>query len=276
MLAVYKGKNMFYNTENGTVQIDNTEMDYIAFGYGKKNVILIPGLGDGLRTVKGMALPFAFMYREYAKEYRVYVFSRKKVLEEGCTTRDMARDMKIVMDKVGIEKADIIGVSQGGMIAQYIAIDYPEIVKKLVLAVTVPKTNEIIERVVGTWIEWAKQDRYKDIQIDTAEKMYTEEYLSKNRWMYPVLGSVGKPRDFSRFLIMAKACLTHNAYDELDKIKMPCLVIGAEQDKVVGGEASREIVAKIPGSQLYMYPEYGHGVFDEAKNFNPIIREFIG
>ena len=275
MLAVYKGKNMFYNAKNGMVQIDNTEMDYIAFGYGKKNVILIPGLGDGLRTVRGMAFPFAYMYREYAKEYRVYVFSRKKVLEEGYTTRDMARDMKIAMKKVGIEKADIIGVSQGGMIAQYIAIDYPEIVKKLVLAVTVPKSNEIIENVVGTWIEWAKQDRYKDIQIDTAEKMYTEEYLRKNRWMYPILGSVGKPKDFSRFLIMANACLTHNAYEELGKIQMPCLVIGAKQDKVVGGEASREIVAKIPGSQLYMYQEYGHGVFDEAKNFNPIIREFI-
>lgn len=267
---------MFYNAKNGTIRIDNTEMEYIAFGYGKKNVILIPGLGDGLRTVKGMALPFAYMYREYAKEYRVYVFSRKKVLEEGYTTRDMAKDMKAAMEKVGIEKADIIGVSQGGMIAQYIAIDYPEIVKKLVLAVTVPKSNETIENVVGTWIEWAKQDRYKDIQIDTAEKMYTEEYLSKNRWMYPVLGSVGKPKDFSRFLIMAKACLTHNAYEELDKIQIPCLVIGAKQDKVVGSEASREIVAKIPGSQLYMYQEYGHGVFDEVKDFNKRIREFIG
>ena len=267
---------MFYNAKNGTIQMDNTEMEYIAFGYGKKNVILIPGLGDGLRTVKGMALPFAYMYREYAKEYRVHVFSRKKVLEEGYTTRDMARDMKIAMEKAGIEKADIIGVSQGGMIAQYIAIDHPEIVKKLVLAVTVPKPNEIIENVVGTWIEWAKQDRYKDIQIDTAEKMYTEKYLSKNRWMYPFLGSVGKPKDFSRFLIMAKACLTHNAYEELDKIQIPCLVIGAKQDKVVGSEASREIVAKIPGSQLYMYQEYGHGVFDEAKDFNKRIREFVG
>lgn len=74
---------MFYNAKNGSVQIENTEMDYIVFGYGKKIVILIPGLGDGLRTVKGMAFPFAFMYREDAKEYSVYVFSRKKVLKAG-------------------------------------------------------------------------------------------------------------------------------------------------------------------------------------------------
>lgn len=266
---------MFYNAKNETVQIDNTEMDYISFGYGKRNVILIPGLGDGLRTVKGTALPFAFMYREFAKEYKVYVFSRKKQLEKGYTTRDMARDMKRAMEQVGIKKADIVGVSQGGMIAQYIALDYPEVVNKLVLTVTVPRTNETIEKVVGTWIEWAKQGRYKDIQIDTAEKMYSEAYLKKYRWMYPILGSVGKPKDFSRFLIMAKACLTHNAYEELEKIQMPCLVIGGEQDMVVGGEASREIAAKIPGSQLYMYPDFGHGVFEEAKDFNQRIKEFL-
>ena len=267
---------MFYNAKNGMIKIDDVEMDYISFGSGNRNVILIPGLGDGLRTVKGIALPFAFMYREYVKEYKVYVFSRKKQLEEGYTTRDMARDMKIAMEKVGIDKADIVGVSQGGMIAQYIAIDYPEVVNKLVLAVTVPKTNEIIENVVGTWMEWAKQGRYKDIQIDTAEKMYSEAYLRKNRWMYPILGSVGKPKDFSRFLIMANACLTHNAYDELYKIKMPCMVIGATLDKVVGGEASKQIASKISGSQLYMYSEYGHGVFEEAKDFNQRIKEFLG
>ena len=267
---------MIYNAKNETVQIDNTEMDYITFGYGKKNVILIPGLGDGLRTVKGAALPFAFMYREYVKDYKVYVFSRKKQLEEGYTTRDMARDMKTVMEKVGISKADIVGVSQGGMIAQYIAIDYPEVVNKLVLTVTVPRSNEIIENVVGTWMQWGTQERYYDIMIDTAEKMYSETYLRKNRWMYPVLGRVGKPKDFSRFLIMAKACLTHNAYDELNKIQMPCLVIGAEQDEVVGGEASKEIAAKIPGSQLYMYPDYGHGVFEEAKDFNQRVKAFLG
>ena len=267
---------MIYNAKNKTLQLDNTEMDYISFGTGKKNVILIPGLGDGLRTVKGTAVPFAFMYREYTKEYKVYVFSRKKILKEGCTTRDMARDMKIAMEMVGIEKADIVGVSQGGMIAQYIAIDYPEVVNKLVLAVTVPRSNELIEKIVGKWMDWAKQGKYADIQIDTAEKMYTEAYLKRNRWMFPLLGVIGNPKDGNRFLIMAKACLTHNAYDELGKIKMPCLVIGAKLDQVVGGEASKVLAEKIAGSQLYMYENYGHGVFEEAKDFNQRIREFLG
>lgn len=266
---------MFYNAKNCTIEIDNTEMEYITFGSGEKNAILIPGLGDGLRTVKGKAVPFACLYHEFAQGYTVYCFSRKNELEEGYSTRDMARDMKMAMDQLGIKKADIIGVSQGGMIAQFIAIDYPEVVNKLVLAVTVPRGNETIENVVGSWIEFAKDGNFYDLTVDTAEKMYTEEHLKKYRKIYPLLTRLNTPKSTERFLVMAKACITHNAYDELNKIKAPTFIIGAEKDLIVTGDASRVLAEKIAGSELYMYEDYGHGVFEEAKDFNQRVHEFL-
>jgi pimeloyl-ACP methyl ester carboxylesterase len=132
---------MFYNAKNGKVKIGNTDMDYISFGKGEKNLIMIPGLGDGLKTVHGSAVTMAVMYRHYAKMYKVYVFSRKNLMEERYTTREMAKDQVSAMEKLGITKADVLGVSQGGMIAQFIAIDYPEFVEKLVLAVGIIKTK---------------------------------------------------------------------------------------------------------------------------------------
>ncbi len=68
---------MFYHAYNGSVRVGNAEMDYISFGNGNRNLIMLPGLGDGLSAVKGMALVFSMMYRIYAKEFTVYVFSRK-------------------------------------------------------------------------------------------------------------------------------------------------------------------------------------------------------
>ena len=266
---------MFYNAKNCAITIGNTEMEYITFGSGKKNAILIPGLGDGLRTVKGKAVPFACLYHEFAQGYTVYCFSRKNEMEEGYTTRDMARDMKFAMEQLGIEKADIIGVSQGGMIAQFIAIDYPEVVDKLVLAVTVPKSNETLETVVGSWIQFAYDDNYYDLTVDNAEKLYTEEYLKRYRKIYPLLARLNTPKSTKRFIIMAKACITHNAYDELDKIKAPTFIIGAEKDLIVTGDASRVLAERIAGSELYMYEDYGHGVFEEAKGFNQKVREFL-
>ena len=49
-------------------------MDYVTFGKGKQPLVIIPGLGDGLQTVKGMAMPFSITYRIFAKRYKIYVF----------------------------------------------------------------------------------------------------------------------------------------------------------------------------------------------------------
>ena len=71
--------------QNGSVPMDGTEMDYVAFGRGKEPLVMIPGLGDGLRTVRGMARTFAMQYRELARRFRVYCFSRKRVQPPGRT-----------------------------------------------------------------------------------------------------------------------------------------------------------------------------------------------
>lgn len=146
---------MFFDAKNKRITIGNIDMDYIVFGKGSENLILIPGLGDGLRTVKGMAVPFAISYGEYAKNYKVYVFSWINQLVKGSSTRDMAQNLKAAMDELYISRAHIMGVSQGGMIAQYLAIDYPELVEKLVLAVTLAQQNETVQKVVGRWTTMA-------------------------------------------------------------------------------------------------------------------------
>lgn len=144
---------MFYNARNCNIKIDDTDMDYISFGNGNKSLVIIPGLGDVLKTVKGTAVTFALMYKLFAKDYKVYVFSRKNKLKQDCSTRDMATDLASVMKQLNITKAFVLGVSQGGMIAQYLAIDYPELVEKLVLAVTLCQPNETSKSVISNWLQ---------------------------------------------------------------------------------------------------------------------------
>lgn len=260
---------------NGNIKIGNTDMDYISFGSGTRNLIMLPGLGDGLKTVKGTASAFAMMYRRYAKDYKVYVFSRKNQLNEECSTRDMARDQVTAMKELGIHDADIIGISQGGMIAQYFAIDYPEMVRKLILTVTMSRQNETVQRIIGDWIKMAEAGDYKTLMIDTAEKMYTEKYLKRYRMFYPILTKMGKTENFGRFIIQAWSCLQHNAYDRLDEIKCPTLVIGADQDHVLEGHSSEDIAERIAGSELVMYEGFGHGVYEEAKDFHDRVLDFL-
>ncbi|MDE6087297.1 MAG: alpha/beta hydrolase [Oscillospiraceae bacterium] len=266
---------MFYHAKNSSIQIGDTTMDYISFGYGKRNLIMLPGAGDGLKTAKGMALPFAILYREFAKDFKVYVFSRKNKLPEQYSSWEMARDQKFAMDILGIQKADVIGVSQGGTIAQCLAIEYPEIVNRLILAVTFAKPNPTLKTVVNQWLTFAEKKDYRSLMMDTFEKSYSEHYLQKYRKYYPVITRIGKPKSFDRFIAMIKAITEHNCFDKLGQIMCPVLIIGGKQDHIVTAKASDEMASRIKNNELYLYEKFGHAAYEEAPDFNQRIMKFL-
>ena len=263
---------MLYHAQNGTA----AGADYIRFGTGKKKLILLPGLGDGLRTMKGMALPMAVYYRSLAKDYTVYLFSRKTVLPQGHRTRDMAADLKMAMEELGIARASLVGVSMGGMIAQHFAADYPDLVEKLVLVVTCARENPVLLESLEEWTDCARRHDHRALMDSNIRRIYSDGYYRKNKWMIPIMGKLTKPKSYDRFLIQAEACRSHNAYDRLALISAPTLVMGGQQDRSLGADASRELSSRIPGATLKMYHQWGHGLYEEAKDFLPTIVEFLG
>ena len=161
------------------------------------------------------------------------------------------------------------------MIAQYLAIDYPDLVDKLVLTVTLAKQNQEVQAVIANMMALAEQGDYKGLMIDTAEKSYSDNYLKKYRLLYPLLGKIGKPQNYRRFLIQAASCIHHDTYEKVGNIGSPTLVIGGDEDKIVGGAASIELADKIQDSELFLYKGLGHAVYEEAKDFNRRVMSFI-
>ena len=265
---------MFPDAKNENIRFNGHDCDYISFGSGDDVLIMLPGVGDGFKTAKGVAIPFSIMYRCFAKDFRVYVFSRRNRMLKGFTTEDMADDIAVIMEKLGIESAHVFGVSQGGMIAQQMALRHAEKVKSLVLAVTASRPSELMRESLSTWLGMADQGDYKGIMLDTAERSYTGSYLERGRKLNNML-ALAKPKDYTRFRILCESCLEHDVYGELKKIKCPVLVIGSDSDRVLGGEASEEIASAIPGAELYMYKGYSHGVYEQAKDFNSRVLEFL-
>ena len=263
-----------FHAKNGRLRLETGEMDYIRFGGGVRPLVMIPGVGDGLKTVRGMAWPFALMYRRLAKAFTVYVFSRRVNLAPYMTTREMADDLDRAMEALGLSGAAVVGVSQGGMIAQWLAIDHPGRVSRLVLAVTLCRPNGTIRDVIARWTDMADRGDYQGIMIDTAERSYSERRVRQARVTYRLLGNIGKPESFERFLIQAGSCVTHDASGRLGEIACPTLVIGGTDDRIVTGEASRDIADRIPGSQLYMYEGLGHGLYEEAPDFLSRVEDF--
>lgn len=260
--------------KNGCVTIGNTGMYYAAFGEGQKKLVVLPGLSDGLATVKGKAWILASPYKKFFQDYTVYMFSRKNEMPEGYTIRDMAKDQAQAMENLGIDRAYVLGVSQGGMIAQSLAIDHPEMVAGLILAVTAPSANAVAQAVVSGWIGMAKRGDHTALMVDTAEKMYSEAYLRKNGRFFPLIARFTKPRDYDRFLKNADAILRFDAREELAKIICPTLILAGENDHVVGNDAANELHGGIAGSTLHIYEGLGHGAYEEAKDFYDRVLDF--
>lgn len=265
---------MALNAENGRLELSCGSMDYVRFGSGEQNLVILPGLGDAFRTVAGLALPFALGYRRLAQDFTVWLFSRPEPLTDPCSTRDMARDLGWAMDELGLERICLLGVSQGGMIAQWVAIDQPKRVDRLVLAASAAGPNPTLQNNLLHWITLARGGDYKGILTDTARLSYSAKTVKKQTLVAAATALVTRPKSFARFLIQAGSCLRHDAREDLSRIFCPTLVLGGTEDGVVTARASRELAEKIVGAELYLYEGLSHSFYEEAGDFQERVAAF--
>lgn len=216
----------------------------------------------------------------FKKYYRVITFYNRGVGKSDkppgpYSTRMMADDTIGLMDYLGIEKAHIMGASVGGMIAQEIAINYPQRVMKLVLACTYACKAEPN----GNSPEQAKL-----VQLTPDKMAGAMIRLALNKPFYIfTLGLIGRIQ--SKFIGASgkagiagqlNACLQHNALERLPSIMAPALVIVGTQDKIISPVSSEVIAAKIPHAQLVKLAGGSHSFSLEMNNaFNREVLNFL-
>ena len=249
-------------------------VDYVTFGRGDKVLVIITGLSlQGLSDMSDLAI-YSLFYR-FAKDYKVYIFDRRDPIEEGISIEDMADDLYRSLEKLHIANASIIGISQGGMIAQIFAIKYPQKVTSLVLALTLSQNNAISRETIRGWIEMAENGDMDQLNMDSVSKSFSSPVLKK---LYVInrlfLKSVSKEKRH-RFVGLAKSILAFDCYSSLDKITCPTLVLGAKNDLVLGVDGARELANSIPNASYHEFDKLGHATFIESKQFNKMILEFL-
>ena len=264
-----------YSAKNATLSINGKTVDYVTFGTGNQPLVIIPGLGDGLQTVKGMAMPFSITYRILADRYKIYVFSRINELRQGYTTRDMAADVAEAMEVLTITSAYVMGISQGGMIAQWLAADFPERVQKLILAVTTAKPSQLARERIEHWQKLSQSGNFKHLMLDIAQHSYTQKSYQKWRLLYHIMGRLGRIKDEKRIAIQSQSCLDHDSLKVLKDIHCPTLILGALEDDVIGVKGSKELAKGISGCQLLILKHSGHALYEENKAFQEAVCGFL-
>ena len=151
-------------------------------------------------------------------------FSRINELRQGYTTRDMAADVAESMEALNITSADVMGISQGGMIAQWLAVDFPEKVQKLILAVTTARPSQLARERIEHWQKLAQSGNFRDLMLDIAYHSYTQESYPKWRFLSNIMGCLGRIKDEKRIAIQSQSCLEHDSLEVLKEIQCPTLV----------------------------------------------------
>ncbi|MGA8788454.1 MAG: alpha/beta hydrolase [Paenarthrobacter sp.] len=223
-----------------------------------------------------------------AAKHHVITFSNRGVGASTGSVPDsiesMADDAASFIQALGYPQVDLFGFSLGGMIAQVLVLKHPSMVRKMVLAGTGPAGGEGIQKIIGI--------TYYDVLRGTLTRQDPKEFLFFNR------NAAGKPaarayinrlkeRTTNReapfklgaFQTQLKAIrrwgLSPSA--DLGAITQPTLIANGDNDRMVPSVLSSDMHRRIPGSELVIYPDSGHGgIFQFHDRFVPVALEFLG
>jgi len=263
---------MIPETFTGTVKTDRFEMDYFRFGKGEKVMVFLMGLT--VRSIMNQERYIAKTHEIFADDYTVYVFDRKRNMKYGYNMYDMAEDTADAMMQLGLKDVYMLGESQGGMIAQILTLNHPELVKKLVLVSTSSYMLEHSNPDIYGCLEMAKTRNVRKLYELMLHRIYTQEFLDRfGEGLYPKESKI-TDADLDRFVILADGNLAYDITDRLKEIKIPVLVIAGKEDKMLDPNRAKEL-AEAGGFELYMYDHYGHALYDEAPDFKERVKTFF-
>ena len=206
--------------------------------------------------------------------HRIWIVSRRPGLPPKYSLSNMSDDYAVMIRNELGGTADIIGVSTGGAIAQHFAIDHPDLVRRLVLAMTGFRLTREARELQMKVAELARR-RKRRAAAALLGTAIIRKGIGKHffKWFMGLMGPLMIPADASDGIVEIEAEDRHDLGDRLDGIKADTLVIGGEEDFFY---PVRETAGRIPNARLVLYPNLGHNaMFARSRQFGEEIRAFL-
>jgi pimeloyl-ACP methyl ester carboxylesterase len=223
-----------------------------------------------------------------AAQHPVITFDNRGVGASTRTTPDtiqaMAHDAITFIRELGLNQVDLLGFSMGGMIAQVIAQDEPQLVRKLILAGTGPAGGEGIKDVTRI----SHLDTIRGLLTLTDPKQFLfftrtpngrragKEFLARLKERTQNRDKAISLRSYAAQLKAIHRWGLQQPSD-LSVIHQPVLVANGDSDKMVPTTNSADLARRLPDSELVIYPDAGHGgIFQYHAQFVPKALDFLG
>ncbi|MDZ7934678.1 MAG: 3-oxoadipate enol-lactonase [Emticicia sp.] len=194
-------------------------------------------------------IPYLLPYfRVLQYDTRGHGTSKNNISTEGYTIELLGKDIINLMDELNIETAYFCGLSMGGLIGQYLGINYPNRFKKIVLSNTGAKIGND-ERWNGR-IETIAKDGMQAIVEDTMERWFTEDFRKQNPAKVAETHAMFLRSDVQGYSNCCCAIRDADFRNQLQNLSVETLVITGDEDPVTNVEQAEFLVKNIPNAQL--------------------------
>jgi pimeloyl-ACP methyl ester carboxylesterase len=241
-------------TESGYAPVNDIQMYYAVYGAGEPLILLHGGLGHS--DVWGYQIPaLAQHFKVIAADSRGHGRSTRSAQPYSYAL--MASDVVALMDHLKIEKASILGWSDGGIIGIDIAINHPE------------RLNKLFAFGANTNVAGLRPDIDKSPVFNKYIEVAGEDYkrLSKT------------PTEYDAFVKqISEMWATQPDYkpEQLAKISVPVAIADGEHDEAIRQEHDVEMANAIPGAKLVILPGVSHFAFlQKPDEFNKAVLDFL-
>lgn len=294
-----------------TAKVNGINIAYDVSGHGEPLVLI---MGPG-----GTRHSWFFQKRAFSKQFTVITYDNRGIgksdrPDEPYTIKTLADDTIGLMNHLGIDKAHVLGVSGGGRVAQEVAINYPERVRRLVLASTdhggEDEMTPVMQQVLGVKNHFSENDTIKEgmsrcpvCQMEAPKKELWEHQWAAHRpqmlewarnadWQRVASQSFNK-RPYKQFVSLlawlqvkmgdigtyvkqCEASVGNSRLDRLHLIKAPTLVIVGTEEKLVPLRSSEVMAERIPNAKLVKIKGGSHAQHIEMRGrFNKEVLDFL-
>ncbi|MGC8657640.1 MAG: alpha/beta fold hydrolase [Desulfomonilaceae bacterium] len=248
----------------------------------------IHGQGSPLVMIRGLGSNADHWYAQtefFAKFFKVLIFDNRGIARssdpgEDYTVPAMAADTVGLMDALKLKMAYVMGLSMGGMIAQELAINYPDRIKGLVLVCThcggSRQTQPSAE--VSALFKEMVYENSPEAKVNAATTLFHLHTLKNFPEIPKYYSDVSLKNPASTEILIKQwgAVLQHDTYSRLPRIGAPTLVLSGDGDVLIPPENSKILAERIPNAELEIVPNAGHQVLiEQAALCNEAILNFL-
>jgi 3-oxoadipate enol-lactonase len=246
----------------------------------------VRGSGDPLLLIQGLGYGrsgWGQFANRLAEDFTVIAYDNRGFGESDkpagpYSTSELGGDAAAVLDAAGIERAHVLGVSLGGMVAQELALAEPQRIRRLVLLSTTPGGLGSYPMPARTVQLMLSAD---SLPPETALRRFVENALADGALQPELVEQIlayrlAHPPDPAGWSSQAAAGAAHDALRRLAQIQMPTLVVHGVEDAVVDARNGELIARTIPGAELTLLEECGHLPFwEQPTELADVVRAFL-